>query len=386
MNCLTQQDFRHILEFVQQLNAPCSLETFPSHVLSILARVVSSENSAYCTLNFQSRTASIHSCASIAEPNPNSPENEQIERVAHQYFYEHPWIARYWQTSNGRAYKISDFLSESELHRLEGLYQQVMRPMGMEDMMIITLPNSLTSPSQSRLHWREESTMNILLNRSQRNFSERDRLVLNLLRPHIAQAYQNVQALTQIQHHLAQLTQTVEQLGAIAISGDGQVRLITQRAWELLRQYFQFSSSVGNHLPENLQRWVKYQISRLTDKGEISFPCLPLQLEREGKHLVIRFVIPGPDQQYLLLLEEQQPISLCAASLELLGLTKREAEVLFWVTQDKSDIEMASMLGISTRTVKKHLEHIYQKFAVHSRTAAVMYALKSLGMLISPSC
>lgn len=381
MNDLTQEDFHNILEFVRELYVPCSLETFQTHVLGILPRVVSSDNSAFSAFNLQSRTAAIQNRALIAELPPNFPENEQLERVAHQHFYEHPLVAHYWQTGDGRAYKISDFLSESELHRLEGLYQQFMRPMGMADMMTITIPNSLTTPSESRPYWREESTMNIALNRSERSFSERDRLVLNLLRPHLAQAYQNAKALTQIQHQLMQLTQVVEPLGAILLAVDGQVRWMTQRAWELLRQYFQFSSSQGDRLPETLHRWVKYQISRLTQNDDIPSPWLPLRLEQEGKHLVIRLAIAPSQEQYLLLLEEEQSLSPSVASLELLGLTKREAEVLFWATQDKSDMEIASILGCSTGTVKKHLEHIYQKFGIHNRTAAVIYALKSLGML-----
>ncbi|OKH51476.1 hypothetical protein NIES2101_18000 [Calothrix sp. HK-06] len=70
-----------------------------------------------------------------------------------------------------------------------------------------------------------------------------------------------------------------------------------------------------------------------------------------------------------------------AEFLELLGLTQREAEVLFWITQDKSDKQIASILNLSTGTVKKHVEHIYHRHGVKTRIAAVMYALKALGML-----
>jgi DNA-binding CsgD family transcriptional regulator len=67
--------------------------------------------------------------------------------------------------------------------------------------------------------------------------------------------------------------------------------------------------------------------------------------------------------------------------LEWLGLTKREAEVLFWVAKDKSNKEIAVILNCSDRTVKKHLEHIYEKLGVQTRAGAIVQALSRLGML-----
>jgi DNA-binding CsgD family transcriptional regulator len=51
-------------------------------------------------------------------------------------------------------------------------------------------------------------------------------------------------------------------------------------------------------------------------------------------------------------------------------LTRREAEVLRWVAAGKSDAQISAILGISARTVQKHLEHAYQKLGVENRTAA----------------
>jgi DNA-binding CsgD family transcriptional regulator len=52
------------------------------------------------------------------------------------------------------------------------------------------------------------------------------------------------------------------------------------------------------------------------------------------------------------------------------GLTLREAEVLHWVAEGRSNDGVARIIGISSATVKKHLEHIYEKLAVTNRTAA----------------
>jgi DNA-binding CsgD family transcriptional regulator len=57
------------------------------------------------------------------------------------------------------------------------------------------------------------------------------------------------------------------------------------------------------------------------------------------------------------------------------GLTQRESEVMHWLACAKTDAEIAALLSISPRTVQKHLEHIYVKLGVETRTAAVMRAL-----------
>lgn len=57
------------------------------------------------------------------------------------------------------------------------------------------------------------------------------------------------------------------------------------------------------------------------------------------------------------------------------GLTLREGEVMYWLSCGKTDAEIAALLAISPRTVQKHLEHIYVKLGVETRTAAVMRAL-----------
>jgi len=57
------------------------------------------------------------------------------------------------------------------------------------------------------------------------------------------------------------------------------------------------------------------------------------------------------------------------------ALTPRENEVLQWLAHGKTDAEIAALLGLSPRTVHKHLEHIYVKLGVETRTAAVMRAL-----------
>ncbi|HKS38527.1 MAG TPA: response regulator transcription factor [Verrucomicrobiae bacterium] len=67
-----------------------------------------------------------------------------------------------------------------------------------------------------------------------------------------------------------------------------------------------------------------------------------------------------------------------AKPLETLGLTPREAEVLLWVAQGKSNADIGIILGMSEGTAKKHLEHIFEKLGIESRNAATVRALEVL--------
>ena len=79
-----------------------------------------------------------------------------------------------------------------------------------------------------------------------------------------------------------------------------------------------------------------------------------------------------------------EPAPLAAAStpasaedLRALGLTPREAEVLFWVTQGKTNEDAMAILGASLWTVKKHLGRIDDKPGVENPTAAAQAALRA---------
>ena len=59
-------------------------------------------------------------------------------------------------------------------------------------------------------------------------------------------------------------------------------------------------------------------------------------------------------------------------------LTKRETEVLLWLSRGKSNRDIAQILAVSYRTINKHLEQIYPKLGVETRTSAVAMAIRAL--------
>lgn len=64
------------------------------------------------------------------------------------------------------------------------------------------------------------------------------------------------------------------------------------------------------------------------------------------------------------------------SGLRELGLSRREAEVMVWMTEAKRDLEIAVILGISVRTVQQHVHAILRKLGAENRTAAVAMVLR----------
>src|SRR5215510_10963532 len=75
---------------------------------------------------------------------------------------------------------------------------------------------------------------------------------------------------------------------------------------------------------------------------------------------------------------ELKPNFESARPLELLGLTRREAEVLLWIAQGKSNGDIATILGCAENTVKVHTARIFEKVGFENRNAATVRALEIL--------
>jgi len=372
METLTVQDIQKLLHAIEELHSLHDLGSFGAKALAIVHQLVPSEIPHLHITNFQSCSES-----RIYLPG-HSGFPAVIDEVMRHHFTEHP-IVQNMPLALRNVCKVSDFISWEQLQKLEGFYQQCLRVAGCREQMTLFLSDPQPQ-SWYQLAQQNASLVGISLNCSRRNFTERDRLILNLLRPHLAQAYQNARHYHQIQQNLTQLHQSLDRLGLIIVNTSGQIQLMTSQATQCLQNYF--AKPINSQLPDFLWAWVKYQISSI-EKSDSQEACLPLRVEHAGKQLVIRLVIESDKDRYLLLIEEQV-LSLLPA-LNLLGLSSRETEILFWVIRGKDNQAIAQQLSLSLSTVRKHLESIFRKLGVHSRTEAIAQALDKLGILTSLS-
>ncbi|MBD2158542.1 helix-turn-helix transcriptional regulator [Leptolyngbya sp. FACHB-16] len=370
---LTVQDHQKILDFLHGIYTLDSLQNFPAYVLNGIAKLVPADIPVYTSIDFAN--------AQLFTVEGTIPNFSNLYKHVQQHFYDHPFAERF-SNLDFTAYKLSDFLTEEQLKRSEVIYQNCLRLMGMEETMSFALPQTLpiSSSIKNGEHIKGIKFECINLFRSQRNFTERDRLVLNTLHPHLTQIRQTAQVFFQIKQENVQLYDSFNAAGGVLLSKEGHIQFMSHKAERWLKQYFSFSCS-GKLLPEYLQQWVKYQLSLFLESESSLNPRLPLVMEQEGKRLTIRFATEPNQEQYVLLLEEQRQPQLSIESFKLIGLSAREAEVLYWVAKGKENLEIAELLYISAATVRKHLERIYLKLEAKTRTAAVVAALEKLGLI-----
>lgn len=161
---------------------------------------------------------------------------------------------------------------------------------------------------------------------------------------------------------------------AILLDKNGEITTITPQARQWLANYFGAGDSTTT-LPGKLSAWVEQQLKSEPHRGA-PVPADLLTVPKENKRLVIQLAERNQDQRLLLLTEEQTVFS--TELLQTLGLTPKESEVLHWLAEGKTNPEIGLILNASPRTVGKHVEHIFAKLGVESRTAALLYVVEKL--------
>ncbi|WP_310427794.1 helix-turn-helix transcriptional regulator [Chamaesiphon sp. VAR_48_metabat_135_sub] len=290
-----------------------------------------------------------------------------------RYTTQSPFFANIPAIVKG-THKASDFIDFEAFSRRE-IYTEVMKSLGSDDTTMLILFDL----DSGRWPRPDELILHYAFYHPWQKLSERDRLILNLLQPHLIQAYQNICQYQQFQQQLEGLQQSLDRCGVILVDDLGRVQLMTAQAATWLQLYFPGHRKF-HQLPELLQSWVRYQIDRLKSVDNLPSPQLPLRFQQENRQLTMRLTIDIPGKSYLLFFAEEAILSILAA-LELLGLTQREAEILAGVIHGRSNQDIATDLQMSINTVRKHLEHIYRKLGVQSRTEAISVALGKLGGL-----
>jgi DNA-binding CsgD family transcriptional regulator len=206
----------------------------------------------------------------------------------------------------------------------------------------------------------EGSQVNVVVSRSTRSFSDQECQLLETLRPHLAQAYQSSN-----QSSFSSEAMGVADVGFLVADRNGNIQYATAKAIKLMNHYFHPKSELM--LPDRIQTWLK--------EGEkLKVPPLhELRVDIGQVSLIVQTMSTTDASLHRLLLHETVQ-KLEAEPLQKLGLTRREAEVLFWASQGKSNGEIAIILASKVRTIAKHLERIFAKLMVENRTAAAQAA------------
>lgn len=154
-------------------------------------------------------------------------------------------------------------------------------------------------------------------------------------------------------------------------AADSRIVWQTPLARTLLNTYFANPETVA---PEELLAWIA---AARRARGEGREPA-SLLISEGNKRLLASFHDRTGDDEWLVVLREENDASAVESLISAFRLTQREAEVLYWVVRGKTSKDIGDILGSSPRTVDKHLEHVFEKLGVETRTAAANLAMSRM--------
>ena len=195
--------------------------------------------------------------------------------------------------------------------------------------------------------------------------------------------------------HARQARNALDAFGHASIAlrpADGRVLWQTPLARDLMKRHFGAGAAGAPissaavavaaplHAPASLCDWVRTRVTREgAAAGDVpqTWTCVT------GTHRLHCSLHPASaeDEWLLVLTESSNGAAIEALSLQF-RLTAREAEVLYWVAQGKTNRDIGDILGTRPKTITKHLEHVFEKLGVETRTAAAARVLGTLPALM----
>jgi DNA-binding CsgD family transcriptional regulator len=344
---LSNQDFDACSRGLRELYAEVSTAQFPNQVLKLLAGLVPVEHATYNELTPRQKQLVVH----------YFPERPDIQALVPQFaatLHTHPLYDHY-VGAEPLPKKISDATSFRQLAETP-VYQEYYRLIGIKHQMVFSVKGA------------GETKIGLALNRRLRDFSERDRSVLSFLSPHITQAFHNARITSEMAVNLERVGEGLGEINraVILVEADGRIRWLSHLAREWLAELFPGDYTPASDLPGILKgRLIEFA------KAGTAASRLFCQFQFAGAlgHRLVAYCGRAGKSMFIIAMTRERP-SIEAGDANSLGLTPRESEILFWISEAKANPEIASILGISPRTVHKHVEHLFAKLGINSRFEA----------------
>jgi DNA-binding CsgD family transcriptional regulator len=277
------------------------------------------------------------------------PGESQRQSLAAQTLHAHPIVRVHLRSDAPAVLRVTDLMPQKTFERFP-LYEGLYRPIGMRYMLTLRLTHGLRS-----------QTMTLL--RSERDFSDKE---VKTLQAFVPLATMLIHAAADREHFAAALTAAAPDRGVIRLDDrNNAIVWANDCACRQLAEHFPTNpSSASSLLPTPIARWLKS-------------PRKPFHYQSVKLRLTITLL---QDANQRLLLVDEQPTEPTPDILQSLGLTPRQAEVLFWIARGKTNREIGGILNASVHTIHRHAEAIYQRLNVESRSAAMLCALEVPGM------
>jgi DNA-binding NarL/FixJ family response regulator len=321
---LSQGDIDGIATFLDDLMHLDGDDPFPPVVLARLRQVVPCDLISYSELDRPHRGIRYY----VDDP---PFDGDDFGADLWGILARHPICTYHQRTGDYRASKLTDHRTRSELEGSR-FHEEWMAPYSVMHEMNVGLD---APPTHTKV---------FLLDRSSgRDFSERDRAVLDLLRAPLALRYRTARLQTRIRSAMQMIDQTTDAL--LVADDEGRVLQSSPAASQMLLRLFGDDSVI----PAAISEWL----------SRPGFTSAPLIMRLVDSSLTVRA------SRGVLLFDERHMHP---------KLTTREAEILDLVADGYTNADIAAALWISPGTVRRHLENVFAKLGVRTRTAAAAFA------------
>jgi DNA-binding CsgD family transcriptional regulator len=341
---LGERDASALADLTAELALLEDADAFPPHLLATLAQLVPSETVFYNEID-RGRDLKLVSTWWHAGVGGSDPPEEDTPGPEHDPYFlfweQHPTCSYRAQSNDWTSpRKASDFVTLREFRRTE-IWNELYRDEHLQGWLDVGL-----TPVGRR-------TRVFGFKRVRGDFDERDRLVLDLLQPHLQRRQDRVQEAAEAALALATLEEQAEEdpRHIVLCSNGGVIEFGSPRARRLLAAYLRCTNG---RLPASVLHETQGR---------------PKVVEQDAQRLIVRAVRTG-ELVVLLLTQEDLRLDL---------LTRRQRVILERVASGETDAQIAGALGIAPSTVNKHLEQIYRRLGVHTRTAAAAFAKRASG-------
>jgi len=159
---------------------------------------------------------------------------------------------------------------------------------------------------------------------------------------------------------------------------DGKLMWQTPLARDLLKEYYGTSAP---ETPAAILAWLRRHLNEA--ERNIEPPRLSAEIGARRLSIRLHGQTDREDEggDWLIVMREVSDAAIIESMSLAFKLTAREAEVLYWVVKGKINRDIADIVGASPATVKKHLERIFVKLGVETRTAAAGMAMNRIRQL-----
>ena len=207
---------------------------------------------------------------------------------------------------------------------------------------------------------------------------------------YIVKPFRHEEVLARVKTHLnqARLVRRTEQalansgLAALAINRSAQITWLTPSASAWLAEVADTINANDKEMPILPKPLLSWTLLFIQAKSPLESDNLTFN---HGGCVLSASISPCHDRGEFLIFLQNQPGDWDLESLKgSLGLTFKEAEVLMWISRGKTNREIGLILGNSPRTVNKHMEHIFEKLGVATRSAAIALVVEKVLTINNP--